>query len=43
MIFLLSGRKSKTKRVDLTVDVYGFRVYNETIVIYGFRIQRGAR
>ena len=26
LIFLLRGRKSKTKRVDLTVDVYGFRI-----------------
>ena len=30
-------KNGKTKMVDLTVDVYGFRVYNETIVIYGFR------
>lgn len=43
LIFLRSGRKSKTKRVDLTVDIYGFRVYNESIVIYGFRIRGGAR
>lgn len=39
----MTGRKSKAKKDDLTVDVYGFRVYNETIVIYGFRIQGGAR
>ena len=41
LIFLLSGRKSKTKMVDLTVDAYGFRVYNEVESIYGFRIQGG--
>ena len=36
-------KNGETKMVDLTVDVYGFRVYNETIVIYGFRIRGGAR